>query len=337
MMIIEAIKKLANREDLDYETAATVMNEIMSEEATDAQKSAYLTAMYMKGETINEITASASSMRKHSLKLKHDLEVIDIVGTGGDYAHSINISTIAALLVSAAGVKVAKHGNRAASSKCGTADVLEALGVKLSIEPEKNLEVLIKTNFAFLFAQKYHTAMKFVGGIRKEIKIPTIFNILGPLTNPASAELQLLGVYEERLVEPLAKVLSNLGVKRGMVVYGQDGLDEISLSSATTVCEIENGTFKTYEITPEQYGFVRCNKDELLGGTPEENAQFTIDILSNKLMGAKRDAVLFNAGAALHIAKEISIEEGIKIAREMITSGKAIKTLEQVIVMTNKE
>jgi anthranilate phosphoribosyltransferase len=336
-MIIEAIKKLANREDLDYETAATVMNEIMSEEATDAQKSAYLTAMYMKGETINEITASASSMRKHSLKLKHNMEVIDIVGTGGDCAHSINISTIAALLVAAAGVKVAKHGNRAASSKCGTADVLEALGVKLTIEPEKSLQVLIKTNFAFLFAQKYHSAMKFVGGIRKEIKIPTIFNILGPLTNPASAELQLLGVYEERLVEPLAKVLSNLGVRRGMVVYGQDGLDEISLSSATTVCEIENGTFKSYEITPEQYGFVRCKKEELLGGTPEENAKHTIDILSNKQFGAKRDAVLFNAGAALHIAKEISIEEGIKIAKEMITSGKAMKTLAQVIEMTNKE
>ncbi len=336
-MIIEAIKKLANREDLDYEMAATVMNEIMSEEATDAQKSAYLTAMYMKGETINEITASASSMRKHSLKLKHNMEVIDIVGTGGDCAHSINISTIAALLVAAAGVKVAKHGNRAASSKCGTADVLEALGVKLTIEPEKNLQVLINTNFAFLFAQKYHSAMKFVGGIRKEIKIPTIFNILGPLTNPASAELQLLGVYEERLVEPLAKVLSNLGVKRGMVVYGQDGLDEISLSSATTVCEIENGTFKSYEITPEQYGFVRCKKEELLGGTPEENAKNTIDILSNKQLGAKRDAVLFNAGAALHIAKEISIEEGIKIAKEMITSGKAMKTLAQVIEMTNKE
>lgn len=334
-MIIEAIKELCDGKNLSYEMAAAVMDEIMNGEATDAQKAAYLTAMHIKGETIDEITASAMSMRKHCLKFNAPEEVIDIVGTGGDGASSINVSTIAALITAAAGSKVTKHGNRAASSKCGTADVLEKLGVRLDVEEKKLEEVLDKTGFAFMFAQKYHSAMRYVGGVRREIKIPTIFNILGPLANPASADLQLLGVYSDEMVEPLAHVLSNLGVKRGMVVHGKDGFDEISMSGATTVCEFNNGSFKSYEITPEQFGFTRCEKQDVAGGSPDENAQIVKDILTGKLEGAKLDIVLLNAGAALHITKNISIEEGIEEARQIIKSRKAYETLENVIKYTN--
>lgn len=335
-MIIEAIKTLTEGKNLDYDTAVAVMDEIMSGEATDAQKAAYLTAMHMKGETIEEITASAVSMRSHCLRFEYEDDLIDIVGTGGDGAGSINISTIASLIVAAAGSKVAKHGNRAASSKCGTADVLETLGVKIDVEMEQLKKVLEETGFAFMFAQKYHSAMRFVGGVRREIKFPTIFNFLGPLANPAFANLQLLGVFDGNMVEPLAKVLMNLGVKRGMVVYGVDGFDEISLCGATKVCEIAEGKLTSYEITPEQYGFTRCRKEDIAGGTPEENAQFVKDILSGSLTGPKTDMVLLNAGAALHITKEISIEEGIETARQMIASGKAMKTLEEVIRLTNQ-
>lgn len=334
-MIQEAILKLVNKENLEYEMAEKVMDEIMSGEASQAQSSAYLTALHMKGESIDEITASAGGMRKHCVKVQSDMDVIDIVGTGGDGAHSINISTIASLIASAAGAKVAKHGNRAASSKCGTADVLEALGVNLLVEPEKSIFILNEIGFCFLFAQKYHTAMKHVAPVRKEIKIPTIFNILGPLANPAHANLQLMGVYDESLVKPLAVVLSNLGVKRGMVVYGQDRLDEISMSAPTTVCEINNKEFISYEITPEQYGYTRCKKEELAGGNPEENAKITLDILTGKERGPKRDAIVINAAAALHITNEITIEEGIILANEMIDDGRALKQLEQFIMLTN--
>jgi anthranilate phosphoribosyltransferase len=334
-MIQEAILKLVNKENLEYEMAEKVMDEIMSGEASQVQSSAYLTALHMKGESIDEITASAGGMRKHCVKVQPDMDVIDIVGTGGDGAHSINISTIASLIASAAGAKVAKHGNRAASSKCGTADVLEALGVNLLIEPEKSIFILNEIGFCFLFAQKYHTAMKHVAPVRKEIKIPTIFNILGPLANPAHANLQLMGVYDESLVKPLAVVLSNLGVKRGMVVYGQDRLDEISMSAPTTVCEINNKEFISYEITPEQYGFTRCKKEDLAGGNPEENAKITLDILTGKERGPKREAIVINAAAALHITNEITIEEGIILANEMIDNGRALKQLEQFIMLTN--
>lgn len=296
--------------------------------------SAYLTALHMKGETIEEITASASGMRKHSLKAEHNMEVIDIVGTGGDCAGTINISTLAAMITSTAGAKVAKHGNRAASSKCGTADVLEALGANLMIEPEKSIKILEDIGICFLFAQKYHTAMKYIAGVRREIKIPTIFNLLGPLANPANVNLQLLGVYNEELVEPLAKVLKNLGIKRGMVVYGQDRLDEISMSAPTTVCEITEEGMKKYEITPEQFGFKRCKKTDLLGGTPKENAQIALNILKGE-KGPKRDVVVLNAGAALHITNEISIEEGIKIAEEMLDKGKVLKQLERFVFLTS--
>jgi len=333
-MIQEAIAKLSKKEDLSYDMAEVVMDEIMKGEATPAQVSSYLTALHMKGVTIEEITASAYGMRSHSLKAKHNMDVIDIVGTGGDCAGSINISTLASLIVSAAGAKVAKHGNRASSSKCGTADVLEALGVNLMVETEKSIKILEEIGMCFLFAQKYHSAMKYVAAVRKEIKIPTIFNILGPLSNPANANLQLLGVYDEVLVEPLARVLRNLGVKRGMVVYGQDRLDEISISAPTTVCEFIGDEFITYEITPEQFGFNRGLKEELAGGDPKENAEIALKILKGE-KGPKRDAVVLNAGASLHIAHEISIEEGIKIAEEMIDSGKALKQLERLIILTN--
>ncbi len=228
-MIKEAIARLANREDIGYETAKEVMNEIMSGEASDIQKSAYLTALSMKGETIEEITGSAEEMRNHCVRLLNDMDVLEIVGTGGDRSNSFNISTTSALVIAAGGVPVAKHGNRAASSKCGAADVLEALGVNITIAPARSAELLRDIGICFLFAQKYHTAMRYVGPVRRELGIRTIFNILGPLANPAGANMEVMGVYDETLVEPLARVLVNLGVKRAMVVYGMDKLDEISM------------------------------------------------------------------------------------------------------------
>lgn len=333
-MIKEAIAKVIKKEDLSDEMMTAVMDEIMSGEATDAQKASFLTAMNMKGETIDEITAAARVMRQHCERFLNDMDVLEIVGTGGDGANTINISTLASIVVSSVGVPVAKHGNRAASSKCGTADCLEALGVKIDLEPERSQEILKQLNICFLFAQKYHTAMRFVGGVRKEMGVRTLFNCLGPLANPAGASMQLLGVYGKDLVEPLAHVLSNLGVKSAMVVYGEDCIDEISLSDKTFVCEVINGEFKTYTITPEQFGFERCKKEDLAGGTPEENAQIVRNILKGET-GPKMDAVLLNAGAALHIAKGYSIEEGIKEAREAIMSGRALKQLEDFVALSN--
>ncbi len=335
-MIKEAIQKLARREDLTYAEAEQVMNEIMEGEASDVLKSAYLTALAVKGETVDEITGSAAGMRAHCVRLLHDMDVLEIVGTGGDGANSFNISTTASLVISAAGVPVAKHGNRAASSKCGAADVLEALGVNIRIAPAISTEILNKINICFLFAQNYHAAMRFVGPIRKELGIHTIFNILGPLANPAGATMELMGVYSEELVEPLARVLANLGVKRALVVYGADRLDEISMSAPTKICEVKDGSFTTYEITPEQFGFTRCSKEELVGGTPEENAEITRAIL-NGAKGPKRDVVLMNAGAAIYLGgKADSIEEGIQIAAEMIDSGKAKEQLEKFIELSNR-
>ena len=284
-MIKEAIIKLSKKEDLTYKEAETVMNEIMSGEATPVQMSAYLTALSLKGETIDEITASAAGMRAHCVKLLHDMDVLEIVGTGGDGANSFNISTTSALVIAAGGVPVAKHGNRAASSKSGAADVLEALGVKITVSPEESARILKKINICFLFAQNYHFAMKYVAPIRKELGIRTVFNILGPLSNPAGANMELMGVYDETLVEPLAQVMAKLGVVKGMVVYGQDKLDEISMSAPTTVCEIRDGWFQSYQIRPEQFGYNSCAKEELAGGTPEENAQITRDILEGREKG----------------------------------------------------
>ena len=337
-MIREAIMKLAKKENLTYDEAYTVMDEIMGGEASDVQKSAYLTALSMKGETIDEITASAAAMRAHCVKLLHNVDALEIVGTGGDGANSFNISTTSSIVIAAAGVPVAKHGNRAASSKCGAADVLEALGVKITIPPEKSAELLEKINICFLFAQNYHIAMKYVAPIRKELGIRTIFNILGPLANPAGANMQVMGVYEEALVEPLARVLENFGVKNALVVYGKDQLDEISSCAPTTVCEVKNGEFKTYVIKPEDFGFKSADKSELVGGTPEENAVITRNILNGEETGAKRTAVLMNAGAALYVAGKVqSIADGIKLAAELIDSKKALAKLEEFIKCSNEE
>lgn len=335
-MIKEAIIALSKKQDLTYEQAEAVMNEIMSGEATDVQKAAYLTALSLKGETIDEITASAAGMRAHCIKLLHDLDVLEIVGTGGDGSNSFNISTTASLVIAAGGVPVAKHGNRAASSKSGAADVLEALGVNITISPEKSAELLKEIGICFLFAQNYHIAMKYVAPIRRELGIRTVFNILGPLSNPAGANMELMGVYDEALVEPLAQVMAKLGVKKGMVVYGQEKLDEISMCAPTSVCEIRDGWFQSYEITPEQFGYTRCDKDALTGGTPQENAQITKDILSGSERGAKRCAVCLNAGAALYIAgKTQTMEEGVRMAERLIDSGAALKKLEEFVEKSN--
>ncbi len=337
-MIKEAIVKIVDKQDLTYDEAYTVITEIMSGETTPTQNAAFLAALSTKStkaETIEEITGCAAAMRDKATKLVHNLDVMEIVGTGGDNAHSFNISTTTAIVCAAAGLRIAKHGNRAASSDCGTADCLEALGVNINLEPEKCLELLEKVGFCFFFAQKYHTSMKYVGGIRKELGIRTVFNILGPLTNPASPQRQLLGVYDPSLVEPLAQVLMKLGVKKGMVVYGQDKLDEISLCAPTTVSEFKDGWFRTYEITPEQFEFERCTREDLRGGKPAENAEITRSILSGE-KGHRRNAVLLNAGAALCIGEKAeTIADGIKLAEEIIDSGKAMETLEMLIELSN--
>jgi len=336
MVIKEAIAQAAQGKDIGYEMAESVMDEIMSGQASEIQMSAYLTAMATKGETIEEITASAAGMRKHCIRLLHEQDVLEIVGTGGDKANSFNISTTSALVVSAAGVPVAKHGNRAASSQCGAADVLEALGVDITIPPERSVELLEEINLCFLFAQNYHIAMKYVGPVRRELGIRTIFNILGPLVNPAGAKKELLGVYEEALVEPMAKVLANLGVQSALVVYGQDGLDEISLSAPTTVCELRQGFMRPYVMTPEDYGFTRCKKEDLLGGTPEENAAITRAILAGE-QGPKRDAVLLNSAAALYVARpELEMTDALELARATIDSGKATEQLERFITLSQE-
>lgn len=336
-MIKEAIIKLSKKQDLAYAEAEAVMDEIMSGQATPVQMSAYLTALALKGETIDEITACAAGMRAHCIKLLHNLDVLEIVGTGGDGSNSFNISTTSSLVIAAGGVPVAKHGNRAASSKSGAADVLEALGVKITLTPERSAEILKKINICFLFAQNYHIAMKYVAPIRKELGIRTVFNILGPLSNPAGANMELMGVYDQSLVEPLAQVMANLGVNRGMVVYGQDSLDEISMCAPTSVCEIRDGKFTSYEITPEHFGYERCEKGALTGGTPAENAEITKAILKGEEKGPKRQAVCLNAGAALYIAgKAASIEEGVKLAESLIDSGAALKKLEEFVEETNK-
>lgn len=335
-MIKEAIIKAATRENLDYNTTAAVMDEIMSGKASEIQMAAYLTAMAVKGETIDEITASAAGMRKHCIKILHDMDVLEIVGTGGDLSNSFNISTTSSLVISAAGIPVAKHGNRAASSKCGAADVLEALGVDITIPPEQSLKILKEINLCFLYAQNYHIAMKYVAPVRKELGIRTIFNVIGPLVNPAGANMELLGVYEEDLVEPMAQVLINLGVKNAFVVYGQDGLDEISLSSPTTICEVRDSSFKKYIISPEQYGFTRCDKSDLTGGTPKENAEITKAILNGE-KGPKRDAVVLNSAAAICIAKpHINFEDAIKIAEDTIDSKKAFNQLNKFIELSKE-
>ena len=339
-MIKEAIIKIVNKEDLSYEEARETMLEIMRGETSATQNAAFLAALSTKSakaETIDEISGCATAMRSLATSVEHPgMEVLEIVGTGGDGAHSFNISTTAAMVIAAGGVKVAKHGNRAASSLSGTADCLEALGVDIDQEPEKCRKMLEEAGFCFMFAQKYHAAMKYVGPIRKELGFRTVFNILGPLTNPAKPEMFLLGVYDAYLVEPVAKVLSSLGVKRGLVVYGQDRLDEISASAPTTICEIRDGFYRTSVIQPEDFGLTRGTKDEIVGGTAADNAEITRGILNGTITGTKRNIVLLNAGAALYVAKAAdSLADGIKLAAELIDSRKALDTLNKVIVVSN--
>ena len=338
-MIRQAIEKIVNKGDLSYEEAYAVMNEIMSGESTATQNAAFLAALSTKSaraETTDEIAGCAAAMRDHATRVETGMELFEIVGTGGDNAHSFNISTTSALVAAAGGVKVAKHGNRAASSLCGTADCLEALGVNIRQSPDRCRELLKEVGICFFFAQEYHRSMKYVGAIRRELGFRTVFNILGPLTNPGSPCMQLLGVYDEYLVAPLAQVLINLGVKRGMVVYGQDKLDEISMSAPTTVCEIRDGWYRASVIQPEDFGFARCSRDALRGGSPEENALITRDILSGA-QGPKRDAVLLNAGAALYIAGAAeSMKAGTVLAAELIDSGKAAETLRRFIELSNR-
>lgn len=336
-MIKEAILKLSKKENLNYEEAEEVMNEIMSGKATAVQMSSYLTALSMKGETIEEITGSAAGMRANCIKLLHNMEVLEIVGTGGDNSNSFNISTASAIVIAAGGVAVAKHGNRAASSKCGAADVLEELGININISPEKSREILSKINICFLFAQNYHIAMKYVAPVRKELGIRTVFNILGPLSNPAGANIELMGVYDESLNEPLAKVMQNLGVKRGMVVYGTDKIDEISMSSETKVCEIlDKENLKSYTISPKDFGYDFCDKKELEGGSVKENAEIIRNIFNLKDNGAKRKAVCMNAGAGFYIAKKVkNIKEGVQMAESLIDEKKAFEKLEDFIKESN--
>ena len=335
-MIKEAILKVYKNEDLTYGEAYETMDEIMSGEASEVQMSAYLTAMSMKGETIDEITASAEAMRAHCVRLLNDEDVLEIVGTGGDGSNTFNISTTSSIVISAAGVPVAKHGNRSASSKCGAADVLEELGVNINISPEKSLSCLKEINLCFLFAQNYHLSMKYVAGVRKELSIRTIFNILGPLTSPAGASMEVLGVYERELLEPLADVLKNLGVKSAMVVYGMDGMDEISSSDKTAICELKDGETRTYEISPEDFGMDVASKEDLIGGEAEENAKITRAILNGE-KGPRRNAVLLNSAAGLYVAGMVdSLEEGVKLAEDVIDSGKAMEQLEKFIEVTNR-
>ena len=338
-MIKEAIEKIVNKEDLTYDEAYAVMNEIMCGETSTTQNAAFLASLSTKSaraETTDEIAGCAAAMRDHATKVDTGMELFEVVGTGGDNAQSFNISTTTAIIAAAGGMKVAKHGNRAASSLCGTADCLETLGVNINQSPTRCIELLNEVGMCFFFAQKYHTSMKYVSSIRRELGFRTVFNILGPLTNPGSPTMQLLGVYDDYLVEPLAQVLINLGVRRGMVVYGQEKLDEISLSAPTTICEIKDGWIKSSVITPEQFGFERCTKDDLRGGTPEENAQITLAILNGE-KGHKRNAVLMNAGAALYIGgKADSMQDGIELAAQLIDSGKALHTLNKLIEVSNR-
>ncbi len=335
-MIKEAIHKVVRKEDLSYQEAEAVMHEIMGGEASQIQMASYLTALSLKGETIDEITASAAGMRKHCIRLLHDMDVLEIVGTGGDRSNSFNISTTSAIVVSAAGVPVAKHGNRAASSQCGAADVLEALGVDINISPDKSKQLLEQIGICFLYAQNYHIAMKYVSPVRKELGIRTVFNILGPLTNPAGAKMQLLGVYDEELVLPMAQVLYNLGVRNSLVVYGQDGLDEVSMSAPTTVCEVREDRFFKYQIKPEDFGMSPCHKEELLGGNAQDNAMITREILSG-IKGPKRDAVVLNSAAALYAARQSAdMPAAVRLAESMLDSGKAMEQLETFIELSNR-
>ena len=337
-MIQEAIKTIVKGSELPFETARESMGEIMSGKASEAQIGAFLAALSLKGETVGEITGFARAMRDACVPVSHEGEVFEIVGTGGDGADTFNISTTSGFVIASGGVAVAKHGNRSVSSRCGAADCLEALGVNLALTGKENTELLKKAGMCFMFAPVYHSSMKYAAPVRKALGFRTVFNILGPLTNPASPETMILGVYDESLVQPLARVLTSLGVKDGMVVYGQDCLDELSTACPTTVCEFHGDDYLSYVLMPEELGMKRCTKEDLRGGSPDENAQITRDILSGKETGAKRDTVLVNAAAGLYIAGLApSLKDGVAKAQELINNGKAAETLEEYIRVSNQE
>lgn len=333
-MIQEALYKVTHNQDLSYDLAKATMNQIMSGEIEAVPMAGFLCALAAKGTTVEEVTAFATVMREKAGSVPHEGTVLEIVGTGGDEANTFNISTTASFIIAAAGVPVAKHGNRSVSSKCGAADLIEALGGKLELDGTQNEVVLNKANMCFMFAPVYHQAMKYAGPVRKALGVRTVFNILGPLANPAGATVELMGVYDKSLVEPLAQVLSNLGVKRGAVVHGFDGLDEITATGKSYICEIHNGTFQSYEFDPKDYGFDYVSKEELAGGDATVNADITRRILGGE-QGGKRTAVLLNAGMAIYLGKDdITLEEGIRIAKDMIDSGKALATLEDFVRTT---
>ncbi|MDR3111571.1 MAG: anthranilate phosphoribosyltransferase [Elusimicrobiota bacterium] len=334
-MIKEAIYEIVNGQNLSIETTKEVMNEIMDGKSTDAQIASFLTAMRLKSETIEEITACAMIMREKAQKLNPKFDVLDIVGTGGDELASFNISTISSFIIASAGIPVAKHGNRSVSSKCGSADLLEALGINILLSPAQCEVVLEKIGMCFLMAQTFHSSMKYVAKVRKELGIRTIFNILGPLASPAKAAYILVGVYDETLVEPLANVLANLGVKRAMVVHGHDGLDEVSMSDTTTICEVNNSKLNSFFITPEQFGFKRCKITELIGGDPQRNKDIALNILNGE-KSARRDTVILNSAICLYMFYDnITLKECIKMANETIDSRKALNKLEEFIEVSN--
>ncbi len=330
------IAKTADGNHLTEEEAENAMNIIMSDGATDAQIAALLMAMRRNGETIEEITGFARIMRRKANIVPAAKSAVDIVGTGGDVAGTFNISTTASFVIAGTGLNVAKHGNRSVSSKSGAADVLEALGVKLNLTPAMASACMKETGIAFLFAQSFHKAMRFVAPARRETGVRTVFNILGPLANPALSDYILLGVYDEKLLEIMAKVLMNLGVKGAMIVYG-NGLDEVTVSGITKVCELRDKKLIKYEINPEDYGIKISPKSEIVGGSPAENAQITLNILNGTERGAKRDIVLLNAGCAIYCTgAAASIDEGISMARESIDSGKALAKFEKMKEFTNR-
>lgn len=334
-MIKEALQEVMAGRNLSYDLAKSTMTAIMDGQVDPVQMGGFLTALALKGETVEEITAFAEVMRAKAGVVKHDGDVVEIVGTGGDGASTFNISSTSGFVIAAAGIPVAKHGGRSVSSKCGAADLMEELGVALELDGPQNAEVLKACGMCFMFAPVYHHAMKYAAPVRKALGVRTVFNILGPLANPAGATIELMGVFKQELVEPLARVLANLGVKRGAVVYGSDGLDEITATGPSYVCEINNGHFESYQLDPRDYGFTYAKAEELVGGDKVVNAQITRDILSGA-PGAKRTAVVLNAGMALHLAKEnLSLEDAFALAEELIDSGKALEQL-QSFVETSK-
>lgn len=335
-MINEIIKTLNDKKDLSYEQASEMMNLLMDGKVDIEKTKAILLGLKEKGESVTEITACAKVMREKCVGLKPEGDVLEIVGTGGDGADTFNISTVSAIVLASCGVKVAKHGNRSVSSKCGSADVLEELGVNLNVEPEKSLAMLNEIGICFLFAPKYHASMRHVIPAREELGVRTIFNILGPLSNPAGANIELLGVYDKALVKPMASVLKNLGVKRAMVVHGKDGLDEVTLTGDTFVCEVtEDGELKEYKISPKDFGLTLCSGQDLVGGEPRINAKIALDILAGK-KDAKRDIVVLNSAVCLYMASDnLSLAECVKVVSNAIDSSKALNKLQEFVKATN--